>query len=453
MQSLALPLSLAFSVWLLVRDSRRRPSVSPAVWIPIVTLLVLASKPLSAWFGIEGSRTETLDNIDGSPVDRIFYLVMIALSWIVALRRGVKWDKFLKVNLALALFYLYFGLSFLWSDNPLGSFKRWFKDAGYVCILVVLISEKDPVEAVRASYIRSAYILLPLSVVLVKYYPSISRTYSNTGEMLVAGPTTQKNSLGQMVMLFILFLAWDYLESRSTATKRLWSRIPWVTALLVAMGAWLLYVSDSKTALVCTIIGLALVMRKGRLATSPVINGLILCVALSLPFVVLLSRQFGAVIAPMVNELGRDLTFTGRTEIWQKVMACPVNPLFGAGFYNFWGQQGGVEIRRSMGEPGLVSSHNGFLEIYLDGGYIGLTLLVCMLLGCAFRLIRRLHEGRYEQLRFAVLVLAIVYNLTEAMFARPTLIWFTTLLVLINAPGLRAKIEPARATARDGAAQ
>src|ERR1019366_7173464 len=444
MPSLALVIGIAFSLWLIVRDVKRRRSVSSAVWIPIITILILATRPLSEWFEISTVQTATLDS-EGSPVDAVFYLVVIATSLIVTFLRGVKWNKFLLFNLAIVAFYLYLGLSVLWSDNPLGSFKRWFKDCGYLCLLAVLVSEKDPVEAIRASYVRASCVLLPISVVLVKFYPTISRGYRNTGEMLVAGPTTQKNSLGQMVMLCILFLAWDYLEWRRAAPKAF--ALPWVTMLLFGMGLWLLYISDSKTAFVCTGVGLILLVRTGRLATSRTTNSLILVGVLSLPFIILFgAAQFSDVVAPLINQLGRDLTFTGRTEIWKHVINYPLNPMFGSGFYNFWGQHGGVEIRRAMREPRLSSSHNGYLELYLDGGILGLALFLLMIAGSGARLINHIHETRYHQLRFALLVLAIVYNLTEAMFARPVLIWFTTLVVLVDFPALKASMTTRRRT-------
>jgi O-antigen ligase len=259
--------------------------------------------------------------------------------------------------------------------------------------------------------------------------------YAKNGAVTFVGVCGQKNSFGEMLMVLSLFLIWDLLEERWAGAKRVRSRMPWDHLVLLLMGAWLLTLSQSKTSLVCLLIGLALIFGR-RWLDSRKTSGMVLLVALCLPFLSL-TPQFRSMTAPMLEPLGRDATFTGRSDIWEHITSTTVNPLIGTGFYTFWGGPGGDAIREAM-RTEVPNAHNGYLDLYLDGGWIGLALLLCLLLASGRRLIRNLDVNRYQQVRFAFLIVAIVANLTESNWGRPCAIWFTTVLVLLEFPFLKA---------------
>jgi exopolysaccharide production protein ExoQ len=438
MGTIGLSLSLLFSSYLVIRDCRRRRTVSWAVWIPTILVAILSSRPASLWFSGRGAHlsVQMANDVESSVVDQMFYAIVLGSSLIVAFSRRMNWTRLFTSNLALMLFYLYFAMSIAWSTYPLGSTKRLIKDFGLLCVVAVLLTEKDPLEAMRAVYIRCAIVLLPLSFVFIKWYPEMGRAYGIAGEQMVTGVTTQKNSLGEIVLIFTLFLIWDYFEMRSPGTKFQLKRLPWDLIILELCGLHLLHLSQSKTAMVCTICGSFLICRPGWLASRS-ISRLILAGALTLPFIVIFAQQFASILGPLTQALGRNLTFTGRTSIWQHITLDTVNPTIGAGYWNFWGGPGGDKVNLAMNSI-IPNAHNGYIDIYLDGGLIGLTLLFILLLTCGLRIIRRIRVGsplnRYERVRFAFLVAAIIYNLSESTFARIGPIWFTTLLMMVEYP-------------------
>jgi exopolysaccharide production protein ExoQ len=141
--------------------------------------------------------------------------------------------------------------------------------------------------------------------------------------------------------------------------------------------------------------------------------------------------------------MGRDTTFTGRTNIWKHITIDTVNPLVGAGYWNFWGGPGGFNVNEAMHEV-IPNAHNGYVDMYLDGGIIGLTILFIMLVACGGRIIKNLRArsdpDRYLRIRLAFVVVAIMYNLSESTFARMGPIWFTVLLMMTEFPAMaRAK--------------
>ena len=208
---------------------------------------------------------------------------------------------------------------------------------------------------------------------------------------------------------------------------------------LFLTGAWLLRLSQSKSALVCLATAVFFIM-KGRRFSSRFLNRFILIFALSLPALILFSSQFSDITTPLLHAIGRDATFTGRTEIWKNVTWDTVNPLVGAGYWNFWGGPGGTAFNESLHEV-IPNAHNGYIDMYLDGGMIGIALLYLLLIVCGWKISKRLNVStdtlRYQRARFAFLIVAIIYNNSESTFGRLGPMWFTTLLMLFDFPALK----------------
>ena len=77
----------------------------------------------------------------------------------------------------------------------------------------------------------------------------------------------------------------------------------------------------------------------------------------------------------------------------------------------------------------LLSAHNGYLEVFCDGGWVGVGLLVLWLLVAGFNVSRTLLGGGYfGRVGFAVWINIVSYNWSEASFFRSTVLWFTFLL-------------------------
>jgi exopolysaccharide production protein ExoQ len=431
---IALCLCVLFVGWMLYREVRDRRSVSKALWIPTIWLLIRGSRPLSVWFQMGG----TGGNLEGNPVDATFELVLILAAISVLVARGMNFKSFAASNRAVVCLYLFLGLSVLWSDYSFVAFKRWFKDFGSVFILLVVLTEMDPQEAIRALYTRVAYVLIPFSVLLIRYYPALGRSYNRGGVQWSIGVADQKNSLGQIVMITGLFLLWDYLQTLTNQTGRGRRKVPWRLLVILVMGAWLLHVSQSKTSLLCLGIGVALFASK-RLSSEGT-GKVVLLGALSMPFILFFTQLFAPLVAPIVQLVGRDLTFTGRTNVWGLILTRPINPLFGTGFYSFWERADAKAVENELG--GIHVAHNGFLELYLDGGLVGVCLLCVALLTVGIHLTKRTEMETYRKMRFALLITVIIADLSESFFFRGGLAWFAMLFALIEVK--RTRLQPQR---------
>ena len=81
----------------------------------------------------------------------------------------------------MVAFIVYCLLSILWSDFPFVSFKRWIKVLGHPIMVLVIFTEPDPKEALVRLMKRCAYIVLPVSILWMKYYPNLGRTCHRLG--------------------------------------------------------------------------------------------------------------------------------------------------------------------------------------------------------------------------------------------------------------------------------
>jgi len=333
---LALYACILVILCLFLQDTRHRKGISAALWLVVAWMAILASRPVSAWLGMGGGNEVIGNESEGNSIDRNVFLFLMVAGLFILKKRKVRWRALILSNRWLFLFYLFFGFSMLWSDYPFVALKRWFKDFGNVVMVLVILTEEDPIKAVCAVFVRCAYVLIPLSVLFIKFFPDLGISYGRwIGQPVYRGVTEGKNLLGATVLVLTLFLVSDLIQilnNRSSAGRKteIFNHL-----LLLVMAMWLLRMANSATSLACAVLGsfglvaLTLPFVRNRLKNLVAYSVLGALLLLVLSTVV----DLGAHAAGL---LGRDSTLTGRNEIWKAVLAEKTNPLIGTGFYSFW---------------------------------------------------------------------------------------------------------------------
>jgi exopolysaccharide production protein ExoQ len=417
---------LAFAIWLIRHDTKLREGISPALWIPTLWMGIIASRPVSAWTGISGSG----DTLDGSPADRAFYLVLILAGLLVLSRRAVNWGWFISQNLPLLVFYGFLLISVVWANSPFSSFKRWFKESGNIVMVLVILTDPRPLQAFRAVFVRCAYLLIPLSLIFIRYFPDLGRRYNqHSGAMEAVGVTFQKNSLGTMILACGLILLWDWLQRIGDENRVRGAAEKYAPPIVLSIAVYLIFLCDSKTSILSLALGSLIILsiRFSNLRQKVSDFGVYALVGAALFYIV--DRQFG-ISEAIIRSLGRDMTFTGRTEVWAELLKVGTDPLFGTGFMSFWDDE---SFQSKLPYWVAYSAHNGYLEVYLAGGWIGIAALGVMLLGVIARINRALADGSdYSAVRFAVLVMALIANFAESNFACMTPLGFLFILAAIG---------------------
>jgi O-antigen ligase len=436
---LVLTIGVGFIALLLRKDVAFRGRMSPALWVPFIWLLIQGSRPVTAWLGIGGTS-----NLEGNPIEALIAFILFFAAFLILQRRRFPWGSLPYLNVAFFLLLAYLAVSILWSPFPFVAFKRWFKEFGNVLIALVVLTEKDPAESLKSVCVRCAYILFPLSVVLIKYYPRFGRAYSVGGFPMVTGVTDQKNSLGLICCLFGFALIWDLVDARKqNAGQESWTRLlpQWIA---LAIGMWLLQASESKTSLLAFLAGLTIFLspyvKMVRRAPAAFAKGCLIIV----PVLLILGAVNTVIFAPALEVVDRDATFTERTNIWQAVLDQPTNPVVGVGFFSFWLKYG--DAVQAAGIP-QTSAHDGYLEMYLDGGIIGCALLGIFLLTTCWRMAGAFSaDNSFTRAMFAFAMMALMTNFSETYYFRPDVIWFAAVL---GALAPRSLLLPAAVPAPD----
>ena len=428
---LALTIWLALLFGLLCFDPAREPGISFALWIPLLWMLIIGSRLPSQWFGLQvGSLAQAM--AEGNPLDRSIDLAMIVICVAVLAARSFNWGSFVLRNLALTAFVVFALISVAWSDFPFVAFKRWFRDLGNYLVILVVLSDPRPLEAVRTLLRRFGYFLIPLSIVLNKYYPSLSKQYDPwTGAASFVGATTSKNMLGVLCLISGIFFFWDTVTRWSDRKEWRTKKILVVNAAFLTMTLWLLNLSHSATSSVCLVIGCLVIVavRSGWGKRHPTF----LKVAIPATFCLYLVLAFGFDLnGELASEVGRDPTMTDRSLIWKTVLGLHTNPLVGTGYESFWL---GSRLDRVWQVAGHINeAHNGYIDIYLNLGGIGVALLVAFLLA-GYRTIwkRMTSSSALATLSLAIWTILLFYNMTEAAF-KSGLLWIALLFGAIEVP-------------------
>ena len=446
-----MPPSLALLVWLLLLvallafDPAKYRGGSFALWVPVIWMFIAGSRLPSQWLGLQvGSANEALEN--GNPLDRSIFFLLIALAICVLVIRGFNWGGFFARNIFLVAFLFFALVSVLWSDFPFVSFKRWFRDLGNYLVILVVVSDPNPLEAARTLLRRFCYLLVPLSILLIKYFPYLARQYEVwTGNVQFVGAATSKNMLGAVCLISGIFFFWDTVARWSERKERRNKWIIRLNAVFILMTMWLLNLSSSATSKVCLVIGCAVIVAaySGVLRRHPALLKVsiptIFCLYLTLAFGLGLNGQLAA-------QLGRDPTLTDRTIIWNTLLNVHTNSLIGTGYESFWLGPRLQQVWQVV--AGINEAHNGYLDIYLNLGFIGVLFLVAFLIASYLTIWKKFAASHaLAALCLGVWTAMLFYNVTEVAF-KGGLLWLAFLLGALAIPARAAAMDESASIAK-----
>lgn len=436
MSVIGIVLTVALIAALFYFAHEKNAATSKALWIPLLWLLIISSRPVSMWLHV--NREVTLEDryTEGSPLDATYYAVLLAAGFYVLNRRWVHVKGFLQANLPILLFFFYCGLSVMWADSPPVAIKRWIKAIGDLVMVLVVLTDPNPALALRRIFERVGFVLLPLSILFIVFLPSMGSSYDPIDQVtMYFGVTTFKNLLGVTSMFCGLGALWSFLgvwQDRVTPNRM---RLLIAHATVMLMAVWLIKKADSMTSLSCLgLAGIVMVMAATRwVERRPASVFLLVAGATGVALFALFMDTGGG----MLQSLGRNSTLTGRTQIWAAVLAQRINPLLGTGFESFW-MGNRLQSVWSLSQNGIEEAHNGYLELYLNLGWAGLTLLGVLIVSGYRHALTLFHRDPVAgRLRVAFLTAGLIYSCTEAGFRMMSPVWTGFLLAVIAVPDER----------------
>lgn len=221
-----------------------------------------------------------------------------------------------------------------------------------------------------------------------------------------------------------------------------------IPAFALGVTTLLVLATQSKTSLLCLLIGVGLVavlwaMRKGGPALTVV----------GVWFGVVLFAGIGYVFitepAVVLKALGKDPSLTGRTDIWVSLMReVNLRPWTGFGYQAFWGRDSipAAFVRQETGWP-VPSAHNGWIDLLIQLGWpgavsVGFAVLLAFWTSLFKIPMAGAREGYFSIAYFAVFLLL---SLSESiLLTNANLPW--ALLLAIMTRGLMPDEAPTRVT-------
>ena len=300
-------------------------------------------------------------------------------------------------------------LSPLWSDEPMTSMRRSMALLASTIFALFL--------ATRFSLRQLVHLLgtaLLVIVVLSFVFAAVPDLGISRGvhEGAWRGAFTDKNSLGRAMVLATFTFATLALAARGPRRAMLWCA--------AASSALLVVLSRSTTSLVVLALMSSLVWiltgLRGRRTRLVAVGLGIVLVAGSALLLALVEPQ------TMLDALGKDATFSGRTELWKYVLRqAAIRPWLGYGFGGFWtgwtGHGADVWDQVAWMPP---HAHNGVIDLGLELGLTGVLLLVVGFAATLRRALARIEPGVDHREMWPLLYLCFLVfaNVTESGLVR-----------------------------------
>lgn len=344
-------------------------------------------------------------------------LLIIGFNWKSALYAASQ-EKLLWI-LTVIIF-----VSFLWSDVPLETFKsnrEVLQMTSFGLYFATRFNMKEQVKLVALTFGIGAL----LSIFFALALPTIA-IHKEDHPGAWRGIYDYKNTLG--CMMIISSLAFFLLP-----TDKLKSRLYQKAGITTSIA--LILLCTSKTSFVVYLI-LMLVLAiyrnfrwRGKVSVIFLDIGILLLGCLS-------TLVIGNWVN-LISSLGRDPTLTGRTLIWNFIwLKLQDRPWFGYGRSAFWSHSSNyaAEAGQVLGY-GLVlpHAHNGFIDITLDVGYVGLSLFILIYLTAFIRALRRAYatKNSEDMWPLAFLIFLAMNNMTESYLLRSSNIYWTLLISVV----------------------
>jgi O-antigen ligase len=347
-------------------------------------------------------------NGDSSDVARqaCFILLLGGVAVVAARANGLR--TLLRVPATFAPLLAWCWLSVTWAIDPSASIRR----NGFTTIVILavvwsvqLLSHRQVVGVLLAAFV--GVLLADWAAVAVTPF---AVHQSGEVESWLAGSWrgihAHKNEAGAFSAVCLLLLLHEAVRVRSLLSG----------GVLAAAAAGFLYGSQSKTSEGMVLIALALGPAAHVAYNNPGLRriaavGLLLGLLACAPYA-------GEIAAPLARMLDDPAALTGRSQIWPVLLRyASDHPLLGSGYGSFWAI-GDASPIFSYGVAWLGTinhSHNGYIDILVQTGAIGLGLSVVCLVVLPLRALfcAPLAGGASRSLICSIIVFGCLHDLLE----------------------------------------
>lgn len=362
---------------------------------------------------------------DAAANQTVVYVQFIIFS-ILAFLFFVHWDRILDgvrgAGWVLGLSCLAV-VSCAWSLDPMFTLRRGIIIVATTVFSVYIASCFDWEEQLNMLVWMTAVAVVG-SYVFIVALPAYGLSHdAHSGDW--KGLFPHKNLLGRQMAFAVVLLSFVRTARLPTLGR----------VLLILAAAVLLVMSGSASAigsaLVCFLLWPILsVFRVRSKRTLPLWLALLPTLALA-AVIMIINYSF------FIGLLGRDQTLTGRTTLWAAVIAAiKQRPWLGYGYASFW-TLANPDLVRVTAQAGwkAVHAHNGYLDLGLDLGLVGLLVFLAGFAVATRRAVRIFQQGSVEASTWPLLFLVffVLYNVSESNLMRAhSFLWLPYVSIYVS---------------------
>ncbi len=387
-----------------VADPRVRipalPSRLERVFAYLGVILFTVGVPVD-WFVVHAADGDVPDSAQSSgPLASIVFLALAAGALLVLLPNIEALFRMLERNKTLVFIHGWILASTLWSVDSPTTFRRAMGLNATLLFASYLALRFDRRDLLRIAAAGGA-VTVWLCFIWVIALP----VYGISGENW-SGIYANKNTLGQMATYAATLLL---LESARRSWTQLWTIPSIAVALTILVG------SDSKTALATAILLSALLIVFQVFRARKTLYG---AVAVSMAAATVAAVLFAIAALPFIADLlQKDVTLTGRTDIWRQLLKTIWNrPIAGYGYEAFWnGWRSPAREVWLAGDWTPVHAHNAGFQYMLDQGIVGLGLILMFFFRSVVKATKLigLQPGAAATVPIALLSFMLLSSITE----------------------------------------
>jgi O-antigen ligase len=379
------------------------------------------------------ANTAATGQSPGTTAIHKFSVALVCLIWMVLIARRFSSVLFLarrmKITLAFPLLAI---LSCVWSADPLQSIV-----SGMILLIFTVFAIY---VASRLSFQRQfelimliGAIALPASIALALLVPSMGAT--EAGWRGIFGH--KQNCAAVSTFWLITAVHWK--------CSGLYQKF--FRSINIVMCAVLIVMSQSRTGWALVLVALLLSAAIWILPRMPATQALAM-------LLLGLAATAGAAYAihvyspSILSSVGKDSTLSERTIIWSAAWQAALrHPILGYGFSAFWkGLYGPSQSVVLVAGWGLQQAQDGFLDVWLGIGVVGLALIALMTGQAMRNTIRCLYpkaqaNEAYVRWCAVIILCTLLYNIGESSIGLLNMTWFLFLLASIGLNQIAVKTE------------
>ncbi|MDH4316890.1 MAG: O-antigen ligase family protein [Desulfobulbaceae bacterium] len=390
------------------------------LWLPCLWLFFNASRVLI------GLSLDVDHAGSGGFKAQATYFALIFLGIFCLMKRNVDWNELIRHNFLVILFFFYMSISLSWSDYPFISLKRFVKTVGILMMAFIILTENDPSAAFKKVLHRTYSVLISISALFIFIIPSYG---IKNGVWL--GITSHKNILGEVCCIGSIYLLTRLFDmGLKNGSKK--------DYLIAGLGIIILFNSNSMTSMIVFTFSMSLFALFNVKIGNRVIGSFLIFIyafGLSTFFFIdnLLAR---GLLGSFFAAIGRDMTFTGRAELWEDVIKIAMErPWFGWGYEAFW-----IEDIHNLWEIYIWrpnQAHSGYVDSFTTLGIIGLVFLFLIAANTFINASRQIIVNQtVGRLRIIYLIDILWFNFSESSLCTSATSLWVLFIYIITRTGM-----------------